>query len=150
MLQEVVKLLCLSGWTIAGWCQATTMLLILCREAANNGNLQVLDWFLDNGVDHDSIHYNAVCHAAGRGVVTFLEWAKDHGYDFTHFRNRHVSATAAHNGNLFILKWLRQNDCSWDFRVVAIARLNGHEDVAEWAIANGCPAQRGLQREIEA
>ena len=113
----------------------------LCREAATNGHLQVLDWLLDNGFDHEWIKYNAVCNAARRGVVSVLEWAKDHGYDFTDVRNKHVCATAARNGNLFILQWLRQNDCPWDFRVVASARANGHEDVAEWAIENGCPVE---------
>jgi hypothetical protein len=64
---------------------------------------------------------------------------KDGGYVFTDDRNRHICLIAAIHGKLPALVWLRQNGCPLDVAVITIARAGGHEDVAAWAIANGCP-----------
>jgi hypothetical protein len=104
------------------------------REAASNGQLQVLDWLWNNGFDHDMIKCTAVRIAAKRGFMT-----KDGGYVFTDHRNRHICLIAAIHGNLPALQCLRQNGCPWDVGVITTARAGGHEDVAAWAIANGCP-----------
>ena len=37
------------------------------------------------------------------------------------------------------LKWLRSEGCPWDARACAGAALDGHLDVLQWAIDNGCP-----------
>jgi hypothetical protein len=65
------------------------------REAASNGQLQVLDWLWNNGFDHDMIKCAAVRIAAKRGFMT-----KDGGYVFTDDRNRHICLIAAIHGKL--------------------------------------------------
>ena len=46
---------------------------------------------------------------------------------------------AAGEGQLEILKWLRENDFPWDEETCAAAALNGHLEVMQWMRANGCP-----------
>ena len=40
-----------------------------------------------------------------------------------------------------ILKWLRSEGCPWNKWACFKAALNGHLDVLQWAIDNGCPYQ---------
>lgn len=53
----------------------------LCGEAANNGNLHVLEWLWDNGFNHKIIKDSALDAAARQGVVEVLDWVKDHTGD---------------------------------------------------------------------
>lgn len=47
-------------------------------------------------------------------------------------------ASAAVDGHLNILKWLRQNACPWDETTCSAAAGRGQLDVLEWALNNGC------------
>jgi len=38
-----------------------------------------------------------------------------------------------------VLKWARQNGCGWDMYTCINAKKNGHLQVYDWAIQNGCP-----------
>lgn len=46
-------------------------------------------------------------------------------------------------GNLGMLRWLREPEqrCPWDFLTLVMARQRGHEEVYQWALANGCPGK---------
>ena len=46
---------------------------------------------------------------------------------------------AAGEGQLEILKWLREYDFPWDAGTCTNAALRGHLEVLQWARANGCP-----------
>ena len=46
---------------------------------------------------------------------------------------------AAGEGQLEILKWLREYDLPWDAGTCTNAALRGHLEVLQWARANGCP-----------
>ena len=46
---------------------------------------------------------------------------------------------AASNGNLPIVKYLRDLECRWDYRTCAAAAENGHLNVLKWCRENGCP-----------
>ena len=48
-------------------------------------------------------------------------------------------ASAAENGCLPVLQWLRTNDAPWDFRTCAFAAKNGHLDILQWARTNDAP-----------
>ena len=51
---------------------------------------------------------------------------------------RDVCAVAAKVGNLDVLKWARENDCSWDRLTCMYAAVGGHLEVLQWARENGC------------
>jgi hypothetical protein len=57
-----------------------------------------------------------------------------------------VCKMAAAQGNLEMLQWARQHKkwmqnhvCLWDADTVAEAAKNGHKNVLEWCLSNGCP-----------
>lgn len=99
----------------------------------------MLAWLWKNGIDHVIIQIVAVKRTALRGAITVLEWAIDCGYDFTDDGSSHACMYAARNGNLPALQWLCQNDHPWDSPVVYFAGEYAHSEIADWAIANGCP-----------
>jgi hypothetical protein len=38
-----------------------------------------------------------------------------------------------------VLKWAREHDCPWSWTTLSNARDNGHMEVVQWALENGCP-----------
>jgi hypothetical protein len=48
---------------------------------------------------------------------------------------------AVFHDDLPILQWLQESDCPWNFTVIVHACLHGREDIAQWAINNGCPIE---------
>ena len=79
-----------------------------------------------------------------------MEWAHQRGY--SRFWNTHVTygerrrinvqtyESAAKNGQLGALQWLRQNGCVWDKYTCSAAARGGHLSVLPWVRANnGCP-----------
>lgn len=48
---------------------------------------------------------------------------------------------AAEFGQLQCLIFLRSQGVNWDYRTCKMARENGHRDVYEYAVENGCPTQ---------
>jgi hypothetical protein len=56
------------------------------------------------------------------------------------YRLQHVLCyTAAREGNLSVLKYLRSMQCPWSEWTCAYAAKNGHLDVLQWCRQNGCP-----------
>jgi len=53
---------------------------------------------------------------------------------------------AAVNGHLDILQWARKNGCPWDKLTCAYAAWTGHLETLQWAIANGCDHDTKLVR----
>jgi hypothetical protein len=53
--------------------------------------------------------------------------------------NESTCAQAALRGNLSMLQWLRDNDCPWSSTLLENARVYGHQNILDWAIAYGCP-----------
>lgn len=47
--------------------------------------------------------------------------------------------SAAKNGNLENMKWLKENGCPWDANTFASAAKNGNLDNMKWLKENGCP-----------
>jgi hypothetical protein len=37
------------------------------------------------------------------------------------------------------LKMAREYNCPWDYHTILDARKNGHMEVVQWALDNGCP-----------
>lgn len=68
-----------------------------------------------------------------RGV---LPWAKKHNAGW----NKQLCMTAAFQGDLPLLQWLRENGCPWDEGIIHSAQEGDHDEIVhQWAIENGCP-----------
>ncbi len=52
--------------------------------------------------------------------------------------NFNTSTMAAYYGHLDVLIWARDMGCDWSSRVCAHAAQNGHLDILKWARDNGC------------
>ena len=133
----------------------------ICGNAAFHGALDVLAFARENGIpwDHDT------CAGAAQGVqLDVLQWAIDRGcplemsacevaacegyIDVLKFlRTRdppcpwgpRVAAGAAANGNLECLKWLHENGCEWDERVLKLGSRHNHAELCAWAVSAGAP-----------
>lgn len=73
---------------------------------AYNGDMEVMNWLLENNCVLDS----SVCYAAAAGdQLDILMWARAKGcpWDYT------VCRKATINGHFHILKWARANGCPW-------------------------------------
>ncbi len=52
--------------------------------------------------------------------------------------NANICSTAAQGGHLNILKWARENGCDWNEDTCSYAALCNHLDILKWARKNGC------------
>ena len=52
--------------------------------------------------------------------------------------SQYTCAHAAEHGHLDVLQWLRANGCPWDVWVCTYAAARGHLDMLKWAVAHGC------------
>jgi hypothetical protein len=73
--------------------------------------------------------------------VSTIEHAKICYDDLTNLSSpQHIlCCTAAREGNLSVLKYLRSLGCAWDSGTCENAATNGHLDVIKWCRQNGCP-----------
>jgi len=78
-----------------------------------------------------------------------MEWAHQQGYsvvwnDWNQERDPWSSIgsrtceKAAKYGQLYVLQWLRENDCAWNFDTCSAAALIGHFSILQWLRENGC------------
>jgi hypothetical protein len=83
-----------------------------------------------------------VCtHAALRGSVRLLKWAREHNLVWS----EHTCYCAARNGHLPALKYLHENGCPWYSQTCDIAAENGHLTVLQYLHENGCPWNHGCR-----
>ena len=91
---------------------------------------------------------------ACRGALTEIEavrWLMSRGEEWDKVllepsrRRRYVvCATAAGDGHLEVLQWLRVRDCVWNWQTCYRAAMGGHMEVLRWARENGCPEPPAL------
>jgi hypothetical protein len=118
---------------------------MLTITAVQGGHLHVLEWLnppMGTEVPYFlmppfNIGTSAVNMAAAGGHIPVLTWLVQRG----HRLGKEACHYAARNGHLAVLKWLRAQDppCPWTHKVVEAALANGHNEIAVWATANGCP-----------
>ena len=101
--------------------------------------LELLDWLWERQCPSD---FTLIVHAAGnsRGIGReAITWARDHGMPW----DEGVCSRVALDGNLELLKWLREPEqqCPWDSFTLYYARMLGHDELYEWAATNGCPQE---------
>jgi len=119
-------------------------------EAAAGGHLEVLKWARAHGCPWDENNgytygsdSDCFALAAAGGHLAVLRWLWDNDYP-RHEDDEdvpvHICALAAEGGHLEVLKWLREHIFEWDARTGYEATEAGHDDVLQWALANGCPS----------
>ena len=83
----------------------------------------------------DKINSNMTCdEMIEYGLLKYLIFYKD---DFT--QKNKLCTKACEFGQLNILIWLHNNNCSWNEWTCQEAALNGHFDCLKYAIDNNCP-----------
>lgn len=109
----------------------------IARIAGKHGHLDILIWV---DTKKPLLKYDGTLSrlAAIGGCLHILKWLKLKGVHINH-NNVPLTTPAANRGDLPMLKWLRQNDCSWNIYTTIGAVKGGHLEVLEWAIKNGCP-----------
>lgn len=102
------------------------------------GHLDVLRWLRDNWCPWDS----QTCESATcGGHLAVLRWGREDGCPW----DPYTCEDGAALGHLDILRGARRQECRWDgHNTVRAARQRELTDVAEWAVANVCPAELGL------
>ncbi|KAK3289193.1 hypothetical protein CYMTET_3354 [Cymbomonas tetramitiformis] len=106
---------------------------IACKQAASQGNLEVLQWAREHGCPWDA----STCqYAAAGGHLEVLQWAWEHGCPWDAST---CYGAAAAGGHLEVLQWAREHGCPWDARTCAYAAAGGHLEVLQWAREHGCP-----------
>lgn len=142
-------LLCPSATTALGWPTSLAMLqwarernipwdATTFNNAALCGSQELLEWLWNEQCpwDNNDITMYAVHNPRAREV---MQWLRDYGYQW-HLGLLGTCASAALRGNLGLLQWLREPEqqCPWDAQTLIYARLAGHDEVYQWALANGC------------
>lgn len=104
---------------------------------------------------------NIICYGIINKNMTLIHWALNHGCRITEYDlssacyygffdllllkshdcrvPNDCTYNAALKGHFEILKWLRNQNCDWDYRVVIAAIDYGNLDYLKWIIQNGCP-----------
>lgn len=134
--------------------------------AVENGNLETLEWLLENygeGLSFDELEdainkaakaghvhvlnwlqeqgtlilsSSVVSYAASAGRINVLEWAESEGI----FGQSSTACEMAAEGNHFeTLKWLRGRGCGWDEGTFASAASSGNLEMLKWMKEEGCP-----------
>lgn len=112
-----------------------------CHEinalACEYGHIHILEW-----IDTLNKKYNmwpdaSLISAAKGNQSKVIKWAMDKGMTSSKYYD--LCMIAAYNGNLELLKWLREKNEPWDVLTCTHAILSEHIDVAKWALDNGCP-----------
>jgi len=75
-----------------------------------------------------------------RGKLEILIWGEVSGYKLrTLLDSDTIITIAASNGNLEVVKYLRQLGFPWDAWTCVFAAMNGHLEILKWARDDGCP-----------
>ena len=138
---------------------------IICEAAAKNGDLEMLNWAVQNGCDAKHIADTA----AKKGHLNILKWAFTNGEDYCYFllfkaackghtsivkwlvenyalenllSDLHICSSVAAKGHLGVLKYLRQKGCHWNSKL--ICEMNSTPSVAKWLLENSCPCNGSI------
>lgn len=110
------------------------------ENAAFNGHIHLLEWaFKDKENDLSGI-YNC---AALNGQIDVLKWGLENNITIGEESDENdiscVCNAAAEGGQKDTLDWLRKNNFKWDTFTTAGAARGGHLELLQWLRAEGCP-----------
>ena len=107
--------------------------------ASYAGNFEFIKWIKSHGSTAWDV--NIKKKAAAQGNLEALQWAldQDKAYDFDNCVYV-LSINAASGGHLHVIEWLKTNlvNFCWDPQVCVVAARGGHIELLQWAITNGC------------
>jgi hypothetical protein len=112
----------------------------VAAAAAESGNLELLQWFAEQGCPVDEPVTAAA--AAGSGNVSMVSWLLTQG---AAFESAEVVTAAATNGHLHMIKHLRALGCPWDMQAVCVKAASSgslgiltymREQGAQWSAAD--------------
>ena len=107
----------------------------IINGAAAAGNLKLIKWIHGKGVPLRSEVRN---WASLSGNLEVLKWTcEPHPGEYSWACK--ITANAASQGHLEILKWARKNGCYWDELTCENAANHGYLEVLKWVRANNCP-----------
>lgn len=114
----------------------------LCYKAAEHGQMELLQWALNENFCIDKTDKRVCLYAIGSGNLDAFYWAKDNGF-LWHMNNLSQCQEAAHiaaeKGQLEILQWLHELGCDFSSeRFCTAAAKSGHLDVVRWLPSVGC------------
>ncbi|GFH59489.1 hypothetical protein CTEN210_15965 [Chaetoceros tenuissimus] len=104
---------------------------------AEGGSIELLNWLLEeNNCEWDSSLFS---NAAKSGSIPMMELCLQNDCPSPEY----VCSSAMENKNqeaaLDALKWLRDHNVPWDYRVCAYAAMYGNLKALKWAREKGCP-----------
>ena len=78
--------------------------------------------------------------AANNGNMDIMQWGMGSGYDLNEtLDNRQVLNNVVRNGHLDAVKFMRKLEMYWDECTFSAAAKGGNLDVLKWMKVNGCP-----------
>jgi hypothetical protein len=104
-----------------------------CAMAGRYGHVPILEYARQNGCDWND---STLIYAAQNGHLSILEWAFQNGYTSESI-SIYVSSNAAECGQLHILQWLHEKNCSFHDDVTRYAADRGHPSIVQWLCARG-------------
>ena len=108
----------------------------LFQAAANNGNLEVLQWGQGSGHELETMFKKGdIADVAWEGHMEIVKYLRQLGISW----DEDTCAHAAVSGYLELLKWARLKKCPWNEDTCSLTALNEHLELLKWARANQCP-----------
>eukprot|EP01031_Cornospumella_fuschlensis_P030192 gene30192-36471_t len=104
--------------------------------AARHGHVSILEWASANTAF--SWAYTCFLAAIKGSQFKVLVWLKTHFPDVV-MKHSYPMLMAAQVGDIEVFKWLRNNGMKWHPMTCTVATKYFHDDIAEWAVKNGCP-----------
>ena len=108
---------------------------ILFRKAAQNGNIEVLEYCYRNNFQFESDICVASMLKKDKGQALATLKCLRHGCPW----EEDLCRAAASNDNLEALKWAKNEGCSWDKETIMDAAAGGNIAIFEYCLQNECP-----------
>jgi hypothetical protein len=118
--------------------------------ASHHGHVAILEWASAN----TAFIWEYTCFLAAIEGSQFkvLVWLTEFAIERNQFHNLmkrpHPMLMAAQVGDIEVFKWLRNNGMKWHPMTYAVAKNSFHDDIAEWALKNGCPKDKHARGKI--
>ena len=100
------------------------------------GNLSIMKYLIENGVDSNLGHIKLLVVACSKGYIPIVKYLIDIGMK-NHTVNTNCLNAAIQNGNLAIVKYLVEHGSMYDLLSVCVAAKYGHLDIIEYLISKG-------------
>ena len=111
------------------------------EAAARHGHVAILEWASANTAF--SWAYTCFLAAIEGSQFKVLVWLQEFTTKRKQFhelmKRSHPMLIAAQVGDIEVFKWLRNNGMKWHPSTYTLTKQSFHNDIAEWAVKNGCP-----------